>query len=104
MYTEALLNPQNLNYYFSEVHAVLLSFRWSLDGIGAAPFRPLAIWKQIEQGKGWIPYPKLNIRLAQSHPFKGVKQEVTSLFSDLKRVKFLRLFHLAVCFDFQCTA
>lgn len=71
MYTEALLNPQNLNYYFSEVHAVLLSFRWSLDGIGAAPFRPLAIWKQIEQGKGWIPYPKLNIRLAQSHPFKG---------------------------------
>ena len=66
MYTEALLNPQNLNYYFSEVHAVLLSFRWSLDGIGAAPFRPLAIWKQIEQGKGWIPYPKLNSEMSDA--------------------------------------
>lgn len=66
MYTEALLNPKNLNYYFSEVHAVLLSFRWSLDGIGAAPFRPLAIWKQIEQGKGWIPYPKLNSEMSDA--------------------------------------
>lgn len=40
MYQEALLDPKNLNYYFSEIHATLLSFRWSLDGIGA-PFRPL---------------------------------------------------------------
>lgn len=45
---------------FSEVHAVLLSFRWSIDGIGGAPYRPLAIWKQTERGEGRIPYPMLN--------------------------------------------
>lgn len=45
---------------FSEVHAVLLSYRWSIDGIGGAPYRPLAIWKQIEAGQGRIPFPMLN--------------------------------------------
>lgn len=63
MYSECLQDPKNLNSYFSEAHALLLSFRWSLDGIGSAPFRPLAIWRQIEKGEGWIPYPKLNAEL-----------------------------------------
>ena len=70
MYQEALLDPKNLNYYFSEIHAILLSFRWSLDGIGA-PFRPLAIWKQIERGEGWIPYPKLNSELLSVGEMEG---------------------------------
>lgn len=52
---------------FSEVHAVLLSFRWSIDGIGGAPYRPLAIWKQIERGEGRIPYPLLNDEYEARH-------------------------------------
>lgn len=60
MYKECVQNPENLNTLFSEKHAILLSFRWSIDGIGAAAYRPLAIWKQLERGEGWIPYPQLN--------------------------------------------
>jgi len=60
MYKECAQDPDNLNTLFSEKHALLLSFRWSLDGIGAAPYRPLAIWNQLSQGEGWIPYPMLN--------------------------------------------
>ncbi|MEG3765028.1 hypothetical protein [Alteromonas sp. 14N.309.X.WAT.G.H12] len=52
---------------FSEEHAVLLSFRWSIDGIGGAPYRPLAIWKQIERGEGRIPYPLLNNEYEARH-------------------------------------
>jgi 3'-phosphoadenosine 5'-phosphosulfate sulfotransferase (PAPS reductase)/FAD synthetase len=52
---------------FSEIHAVLLSFRWSIDGIGGAPYRPLAIWKQIESGKGRIPFPLLNEEYEARH-------------------------------------
>lgn len=58
MYKECAQMP--LINLFSEAHAILLSFRWSIDGIGAAPYRPLAIWHQLLAGKGWIPYPKLN--------------------------------------------
>lgn len=68
MYVECSQDPKNLNYLFSENHAILLSFRWSIDGIGAAPYRPLAIWKQLESGKGWIPYPKLNDELPKDSP------------------------------------
>lgn len=60
MYKEAVQDPNNLNMLFSVEHALLLSFRWSIDGIAAAPYRPLAIWLQIEKGEGRIPYPKLN--------------------------------------------
>lgn len=52
---------------FSETHAVLLSFRWSIDGIGGAPYRPLAIWKQIERGEGRIPFPLLNDEYEARH-------------------------------------
>ncbi|WP_240224631.1 phosphoadenosine phosphosulfate reductase family protein [Rheinheimera hassiensis] len=65
MYKECAQVPQL--ELFSERHAVLLSFRWSIDGIGAAPYRPLAIWKQLESGKGWIPYPQLNSEYELKH-------------------------------------
>lgn len=60
MYREWAQDPKSLNYLFDEAQSLLLSFRWSIDGIGAAPFRPYAIYKQLESGQGWIPYPKLN--------------------------------------------
>lgn len=65
MYKECAQEPQL--ELFSEQHAILLSFRWSIDGIGAAPYRPLAIWKQLESGKGWLPYPKLNTEYELIH-------------------------------------
>lgn len=58
MYKECAQEP--IFTSFSEEHALLLSFRWSIDGIGAAPYRPLAIWEQINKGEGRIPYPMLN--------------------------------------------
>lgn len=66
MYREALLDARKLNYLFDREHAILLSFRWAIDGIGSAPFRPLAIYEELAQGqkdgsrKGWLPYPRLN--------------------------------------------
>ncbi len=67
MYVEGVQDPKNLNYLLSEAHALLLSFRWGIDGIGAAPYRPLAIWNSLEQGVGRIPYPKLNSELINSY-------------------------------------
>ncbi|MFV7771706.1 hypothetical protein [Shewanella marisflavi] len=67
MYKECAQDPSCLNELFSEEHALLLSFRWSIDGIGAAPYRPLAIWHQISSGKGWIPYPELNSEYEAKH-------------------------------------
>lgn len=64
MYREGVQNPENLNTIFTLEHAALLSYRWAVDGIAAAPFRPLAIYKQLEAGKGWLPYPPLNSELA----------------------------------------
>lgn len=66
MYSEAIVNPENLNYLFTQKHAILLSFRWSLDGVGSAPFKPLSVWNDISQGKGRIPYPKLNKEIPKS--------------------------------------
>jgi 3'-phosphoadenosine 5'-phosphosulfate sulfotransferase (PAPS reductase)/FAD synthetase len=63
MYKECAVDPTCLNELFSLEHALLLSFRWSLDGVGGAMYRPLAIWLEISEGKGWIPYPKLNSEL-----------------------------------------
>lgn len=64
MYIEGVQDPKNLNYLFSEVHALLLSFRWSIDGLGSAPYRPLHIWESLKKSKqSWIPYPKLNQEL-----------------------------------------
>lgn len=67
MYKECAQDPSCLNELFTEEHALLLSFRWSIDGIGAAPYRPLAIWHQLSNGKGWIPYPELNSEYEAKH-------------------------------------
>lgn len=67
MYKESVQNPATLNTLFGLKHAILLSFRWSIDGVGGARFRPLAIWKQIERGEGRIPYPKLNSEYEAIH-------------------------------------
>lgn len=58
MYKECAQEPVFTS--FSREHALLLSYRWSIDGIGAAPYRPLAIWEQTVKGEGRIPYPMLN--------------------------------------------
>jgi 3'-phosphoadenosine 5'-phosphosulfate sulfotransferase (PAPS reductase)/FAD synthetase len=65
MYKECAQEP--IFTSFSERHAVLLSFRWSIDGIGAAPYRPLAIWRDTLAGKGRIPYPLLNTEYEARH-------------------------------------
>ncbi|MDP2564450.1 phosphoadenosine phosphosulfate reductase family protein [Pseudoalteromonas marina] len=49
--------------YFSTKHATLLSFKWSMLGVAAPNYRPLAIWNDIQNGKGVIPFPKLNSEL-----------------------------------------
>ena len=67
MYKESVQNPTTLNTLFGLKHAILLSFRWSIDGVGGARFRPLAIWKQIERGEGRIPYPQLNSEYEAIH-------------------------------------
>ncbi|EJL6710152.1 hypothetical protein NMS01_003662 [Vibrio cholerae] len=59
MYIEEAQKP--LIELFSEKHAIYLSFRWSLDGIQAYPFTPLAIWNEsITNKKNWIEWPSLN--------------------------------------------
>lgn len=67
MYEESVQKPETLNTLFSLNHAILLSFRWSIDGVGGPSFRPLAIWKQIERGEGRIPFPKLNSEYEAIH-------------------------------------
>lgn len=67
MYRECAQDPTALNYLFTEEHAILLSFRWALDGIGSPTYRPLAILKQLERGEGWIPYPDLNTEYEAKH-------------------------------------
>lgn len=52
--------------YFSVKHAVLLSFKWNMLGVASAPYRPLKIWNDIENGRGVIPFPKLNSELPAS--------------------------------------
>ncbi|EGQ8013373.1 hypothetical protein HFM15_001642 [Vibrio cholerae] len=59
MYIEEAQKP--LIELFSEKHAIYLSFRWSLDGIQAYPFTPLAIWNEcITNKKNWIEWPSFN--------------------------------------------
>lgn len=60
MYKECAQDPECLNVLFSEKHAIVLSYRWAIDGIASAPYRPLAIWERLNQGRGWVPYPMLN--------------------------------------------
>ncbi|WP_025562889.1 phosphoadenosine phosphosulfate reductase family protein [Psychromonas sp. SP041] len=61
MYLKEATKP--LMEYFSDKHAVLLSFKWSLVGVHSIGYRPLAIWADTVEGIGRIPYPKLNSEL-----------------------------------------
>ena len=77
MYIEQAQKPAiNL---FSEKHAVYLSFRWALDGVNAAPYRPLKIWHDLVNGKGWIPFPKTNSEYAALHGNISMKDEKNPL-------------------------
>ena len=68
MYLQEAQEP--LIQCFSEKHAILLSVRWSLDGITAAPYRPLAIWNRVQNGES-LPWPKtMSEHEAISGPFK----------------------------------
>lgn len=67
MYKECAQDYRNLYNFFSLEHALTLSFRWSLDGIGAAPFEPLAIWQDTLNGKGRIAWPQLNSEYEALH-------------------------------------
>ncbi|WP_024608530.1 hypothetical protein [Pseudoalteromonas sp. TAB23] len=88
MYVEGVQDPKNLNYLFSEAHALLLSFRWAIDGIGAAPYRPLAIWDNLKRGIGRIPYPKLNSELIDN--YGGIQLENISKLPEALMVKTLK--------------
>ncbi|HCG6653590.1 TPA: hypothetical protein NJ217_003680 [Vibrio parahaemolyticus] len=65
MYIQEAQKP--LINIFSEKHAAYLSFRWSLDGVNALPYRPLVIWNELLRGNGWIPYPKSNAEYESIH-------------------------------------
>lgn len=59
MYKEQAQKPQIK--IFSERHAIYLSYRWGMDGIACLPFRPLAVWRDLNSDeKAWIPFPKTN--------------------------------------------
>ena len=61
MYTERMLQGPMFTL-FSERHAVLLSLLWSLHGVTALPFRPMAIYESVKNGRR-IPYPMTNEEL-----------------------------------------
>jgi len=61
MYLSEASKP--LMNYFSQKHAVYLSFLWALNGVSAVNYEPLSIWRNISNGKSRIPYPKLNTEL-----------------------------------------
>ncbi|ELP5729235.1 hypothetical protein QTV44_002501 [Vibrio vulnificus] len=64
MYREQAQKP--IFRCFSESHAVVLSFKWSLEGVACAPYRPLAIWRDVLAGYR-VPYPQLNSEYILQH-------------------------------------
>ncbi|MBO1897735.1 phosphoadenosine phosphosulfate reductase family protein [Shewanella sp. BF02_Schw] len=56
---------------FSHKHGVLLSLLWSLHGITALPYRPLAIFNAVDNGKR-IPYPLTNNELNAKRAVQGL--------------------------------
>jgi len=58
MYRSEAVKPQTA--YFSLEHAVLLSFKWALEGVSSLPFEPLSVWSNTCNDIDRIPYPKLN--------------------------------------------
>lgn len=52
MYKEALSDPKNLNYLFDIQHAILLSLRWSIDGVPLRLSVLLRFGYKLNQAKG----------------------------------------------------
>ncbi|MEI8659317.1 hypothetical protein [Vibrio sp. Hal054] len=66
MYKEQATKP--LIKLFSERHGAYLSFRWSLDGIQALPYAPLAIWNEtVNDRSTWIEWPQTNEEYQSNH-------------------------------------
>ncbi|MGN2715652.1 phosphoadenosine phosphosulfate reductase domain-containing protein [Aliivibrio fischeri] len=57
---------------FSEKHAVLLSFLWTLHGVNTSPYRPVKILSNVRKGKR-IPFPKTNDELNELRAQQGLK-------------------------------
>lgn len=64
MYREQAQKP--IFQCFSESHAVVLSFKWALEGVASAPYKPLAIWRDVLAGHR-VPYPPLNSEYTLQH-------------------------------------
>ena len=77
MYTEQAQQP--VIELFSLRHAVFLSFRWALDGVNSLPYRPLKIWDDLIQGRGWIPYPELKSDYEKRHGNVSIVDKVNPL-------------------------
>ncbi|MEZ9709713.1 hypothetical protein AB4254_13630 [Vibrio breoganii] len=69
MYKQEAQKP--LMNYFNTKHAILLSFQWALDGVGALPYRPLAILRDVMMYNKRIPYPKLNSEMPYAVTLKS---------------------------------
>jgi len=65
----------SLTEYITLPKAVLMSFRWALEGVGALPYTPYVLYKEILEGKGWIPMPKLNFEMPYAVQLKPTKIE-----------------------------
>ncbi|GGB52963.1 hypothetical protein GCM10011607_11820 [Shewanella inventionis] len=70
MYTNRMLKGPMFEL-FSYKHGVLLSLLWSLHGITALPYRPLAIWDAVLKGKR-LPYPLTNAELNAKRSLQGL--------------------------------
>jgi len=70
MYTNRMLKGPMFEL-FSHKHAVLLSLLWSLHGITALPYRPIAIWDAVLKGKR-LPYPLTNSELNAKRAHQGL--------------------------------
>ncbi|QIR16660.1 hypothetical protein [Shewanella aestuarii] len=70
MYTNRMLKGPMFTL-FSHQHAVLLSLLWSLHGITALPYRPLAIYEAVLKGKR-LPFPMTNAELNAKRAQQGL--------------------------------
>ena len=72
MYTERLAERPMFEF-FTEKHALLLSLMWSLHGVGALPYRPVAILDKVQKGER-IPFPLTNQELNEKRALMGLKK------------------------------
>lgn len=59
---------------FSEKHAVLLSFLWTLHGVNTSPYRPVKILSNVRKGKR-IPFPKTNDELNELNELNELRAQ-----------------------------